>query len=109
MPLGALGFWRVILDEAQLVSKETSKAATICSEIWRRHAWIATGTPINAKASHVFSLQLLTRFGRFTTTTYTEATTTCTGASLSDSHAPVTSPASSLPPEPTASSNFSGG
>lgn len=49
MPLGALGFWRVILDEAQLVSKETSKAALICSEIWRRHAWIATGTPINAK------------------------------------------------------------
>lgn len=51
MPLGALGFWRVILDEAQLVSKETSKAAVICSEIWRRHAWIATGTPINAKVT----------------------------------------------------------
>jgi len=79
MPLGALGFWRVILDEAQLVSKETSKAATICSEIWRRHAWIATGTPINAKADelhgllaflntrpfvepHVFSKLILNRF-----------------------------------------------
>ena len=54
LPLGALGFWRVVLDEAQLVAKSTSKAALICSEIWRRHAWVATGTPINAKPTEVW-------------------------------------------------------
>ena len=45
MPLGALGFWRIILDEAQLVSQTTSRAALMCSDLWRRHAWVATGSP----------------------------------------------------------------
>lgn len=56
LPLGALGFWRVVLDEAQLVSQTTSKAALICSELWRRHAWVATGTPINAKVAELHGL-----------------------------------------------------
>ena len=56
LPLGTLGFWRIILDEAQLVSQSTSKAALMCSELWRRHAWVATGTPINAKAQELQGL-----------------------------------------------------
>ena len=34
----------------------TSKAALICSELWRRHAWVATGTPINAKPQELHGL-----------------------------------------------------
>ena len=56
LPLGALGFWRVILDEAQLVSQSTSRAAVVCSDLWRRHAWVATGTPINAKIDELHGL-----------------------------------------------------
>jgi E3 ubiquitin-protein ligase SHPRH len=56
LPLGTLGFWRIILDEAQLVSQSTSRAALVCSELWRRHAWVATGTPINAKADELHGL-----------------------------------------------------
>jgi len=51
MPLGALGFWRIILDEAQLVSQTTSRAALMCSDLWRRHAWVATGKHIRAPPS----------------------------------------------------------
>ncbi len=28
----------------------------MCSELWRRHAWVATGTPINAKAAELHGL-----------------------------------------------------
>ena len=51
-----IGFWRIVLDEAQLVANSTSTAALMCSELWRRHAWVATGTPINAKAEELHGL-----------------------------------------------------
>lgn len=51
-----LGFWRVVLDEAQLVANSTSAAAIMCSQLWRRHAWVATGTPINARADELQGL-----------------------------------------------------
>ena len=37
------GFWRVMLDEAQMVSNSNSVAAQAASSIWRRHAWVITG------------------------------------------------------------------
>lgn len=38
-PLGTLGFWRIVLDEAQLVSNTNSAAAVVASSLLRRHAW----------------------------------------------------------------------
>ena len=35
------GFWRVMLDEAQLVAASSSAAAVMCSRLWRRHAWVS--------------------------------------------------------------------
>ena len=39
-PLGVLGFWRIVLDEAQIVSNTASHAAMMASALWRRHAWV---------------------------------------------------------------------
>ena len=46
-PLTMLGFWRIILDEAQVVSNTNSAAALMASALWRRHAWVVTGTPVD--------------------------------------------------------------
>jgi SNF2 family DNA or RNA helicase len=53
------GFWRVVLDEAQLVAQTNSVAALACSSLWRRHAWVVSGTPITSRvqeiqASHIW-------------------------------------------------------
>jgi hypothetical protein len=42
--LTRLGFWRVVLDEAQMVANSNSAAAAAASSLWRRHAWVVTGT-----------------------------------------------------------------
>lgn len=55
-PLGALGFYRIILDEAQLVSQTTSRAALMCSSLSRRHAWVCTATPVNRDVSELHGL-----------------------------------------------------
>lgn len=47
MPLKQLGFWRVCLDEAQMVNNTNSAAAIAASQLWRRYAWVCTGTPLS--------------------------------------------------------------
>jgi SNF2 family DNA or RNA helicase len=47
------GFWRVVLDEAQLVASSSSVAAVMCSALWRRTAWVVTGTPITSKIEEI--------------------------------------------------------
>ena len=54
--LQQFGFWRVCLDEAQLIANTSSVAAIMASSLWRRHAWVVTGTPITAKLSEVRGL-----------------------------------------------------
>jgi len=54
--LHAFGFWRVVLDEAQLISNTNSVAAIMASSLWRRHAWVCTGTPISQKFSEIQGL-----------------------------------------------------
>ena len=48
-PLLQWGFWRLVLDEAQLVANTNSVAAATTSQLWRRHAWVVTGTPITSR------------------------------------------------------------
>ena len=51
--LMAWGFWRVLLDEAQLVAHSSSVAAQKASSLWRRHAWTVTGTPLSSRLSEI--------------------------------------------------------
>lgn len=41
-------FWRVILDEAQMIQSGVSNAAQVASMIPRVHAWAVSGTPVKA-------------------------------------------------------------
>lgn len=59
-PLQHFGFWRVCLDEAQLVAHTASAAALAASQLWRRHAWVVTGTPVS---THLKELQVRLRVG----------------------------------------------
>lgn len=43
----------VVLDEAQLVANSSSVAAVVASSLWRRHAWVVTGTPIASKLDEI--------------------------------------------------------
>eukprot|EP01044_Picomonas_judraskeda_P005205 COSAG03_NODE_482_length_7563_cov_113.365086_4_plen_1377_part_00 len=55
-PLEQLGFWRIVLDEAQLVSKTNSVAAQMAAHLWRRHAWVVTGTPVASSVQEIHGL-----------------------------------------------------
>ncbi|KAK9805418.1 hypothetical protein WJX73_003162 [Symbiochloris irregularis] len=48
-PLLQFGFWRLVLDEAQTVASTHTAAAESVSTLWRRYAWICTGTPMSSK------------------------------------------------------------
>lgn len=54
--LQQFGFWRVCLDEAQLIANSSSVAAIMASSLWRRHAWVVTGTPITSRLSEIRGL-----------------------------------------------------
>lgn len=45
-PLMQTEFWRIILDEAQMVASGVSAAAKVAKLIPRVHAWAVTGTPV---------------------------------------------------------------
>ncbi len=42
-PLRDYGFWRIILDEAQMVGDLSSVAAEVAGELFRFQAWVVTG------------------------------------------------------------------
>jgi SNF2 family DNA or RNA helicase len=46
-PLLRVQWWRLILDEAQLVSHTSGKAAMMANELWRCNGWTVTGTPVS--------------------------------------------------------------
>lgn len=54
-PLMLIQFWRVILDEVQMVSLTVSKAFQSAALIPRYHAWGVSGTPIRKDLNDLFS------------------------------------------------------
>jgi E3 ubiquitin-protein ligase SHPRH len=57
-PLTQVSWWRVCLDEAQMVESGVSAAATVARLIPRVHAWAVTGTPLRKGHRDLFGLLL---------------------------------------------------
>ena len=55
-PLTRLTWWRVVLDEAQMVESTVSKAAEMVRRLPATHRWAVTGTPISRGLSDIFGL-----------------------------------------------------
>ncbi|KAK9480907.1 SNF2 family N-terminal domain-containing protein [Lipomyces japonicus] len=64
-PLVALEFWRVLLDEVQLVESGSGNAAQVAKAIPRHHAWGVSGTPIRNDLSDLAGLLQFLRFFPF--------------------------------------------
>ncbi|SNX81757.1 related to SNF2 family helicase/ATPase [Melanopsichium pennsylvanicum] len=45
-PLLEVLFWRILLDEAQIVAGASGKATEMIHELWRSNCWMVTGTPV---------------------------------------------------------------
>lgn len=55
-PLTRLKWWRVVLDEAQMVESVISKAAIMVRRLPAVHRWAVTGTPISRGLGDIFGL-----------------------------------------------------
>ncbi|KAJ9503574.1 hypothetical protein LTR96_002572 [Exophiala xenobiotica] len=60
-PLTQISWWRVCLDEAQMVESGVSSAATVARLIPRVNAWAVTGTPLRKGHRDLFGLLLFLR------------------------------------------------
>ncbi|KAK7409677.1 hypothetical protein QQX98_008120 [Neonectria punicea] len=61
-PLVQISWWRVCLDEAQMIENGFSQAATVARVIPRTNAWGITGTPIKDDVSDLSGLLLFLRY-----------------------------------------------
>lgn len=52
----SLEYFRIILDEAHFIKNRQSKTAKACYELYARHRWVLTGTPIVNRLEDLFSL-----------------------------------------------------
>ncbi|GIL90673.1 hypothetical protein Vretifemale_18375 [Volvox reticuliferus] len=55
-PLTRLRWWRVVLDEAQMVENSTAKATEMALKLDTVHRWCVTGTPISRGLEDVYGL-----------------------------------------------------
>lgn len=69
-PLTALSWWRVCLDEAQMVESGVSSAAKVVKLIPRMNAWAVTGTPIKKDVADLFGLLNFLRLEPYATLKY---------------------------------------
>jgi E3 ubiquitin-protein ligase SHPRH len=61
-PLVEIGWWRVCLDEAQMVENGVSQAATVARTIPRINAWAVTGTPVRKDIDDLRGLLIFLRY-----------------------------------------------
>lgn len=64
-PLVQIAWWRVCLDEAQMIENGYNQAAIVACLIPRVNAWGVTGTPIKDDVKDLFGLLLFLRFEPF--------------------------------------------
>lgn len=64
-PLTQVLWWRVCLDEAQMVDSGVSSAAKVAMRIPRENAWAVTGTPLRKNHKDLFGLFLFLRYEPF--------------------------------------------
>jgi E3 ubiquitin-protein ligase SHPRH len=66
-PLVQTHWWRVCLDEAQMVESGVSAAAQVASLLPREHAWAVSGTPLKKDVQDLFGLLVFLRYPPFCT------------------------------------------
>ncbi|KAH0024868.1 hypothetical protein KCU78_g4913, partial [Aureobasidium melanogenum] len=61
-PVVQMHWWRVCLDEAQMVESGVSAAAQVASLLPREHAWAVSGTPLKKDVQDLFGLLVFLRY-----------------------------------------------
>ncbi|KAJ5670258.1 uncharacterized protein N7477_005621 [Penicillium maclennaniae] len=64
-PLVRILWWRVCLDEAQMIESGVSNAAKVARLIPRENAWAVTGTPLRKNIDDLFGLLLFLHYRPF--------------------------------------------
>ncbi|KAI9894478.1 MAG: hypothetical protein M1814_003236 [Vezdaea aestivalis] len=64
-PLAQISWWRVCLDEAQMVESGVSNAAKVARMIPRCNAWAITGTPLRKDVKDLLGLLIFLRYFPF--------------------------------------------
>jgi E3 ubiquitin-protein ligase SHPRH len=64
-PLVQMHWWRVCLDEAQMVESGVSAAAQVVSLLPREHAWAVSGTPLKKDIQDLFGLLVFLKYQPF--------------------------------------------
>lgn len=61
-PLTTVLWWRVVLDEAQMIEGGVNNAAKVAALIPRERAWCVSGTPVKKDFNDIFGLLLFLRY-----------------------------------------------
>ncbi|KAK4542120.1 hypothetical protein LTR36_007151 [Oleoguttula mirabilis] len=64
-PLVQIQWWRVCLDEAQMVESGVTAAARVACRLPRVHSWAVTGTPLRKNVSDLHGLLIFLRYQPF--------------------------------------------
>lgn len=67
-PLMALQFFRVVMDEAQMIESGVSNAAIVARMVPRVNAWCVTGTPVRKDVKDLLGLLVFLRYEPFAST-----------------------------------------
>jgi E3 ubiquitin-protein ligase SHPRH len=67
-PLMTLQFFRVVMDEAQMIESGVSKAAVVARMVPRVNAWCVTGTPVRKDVTDLLGLLVFLRYEPFAST-----------------------------------------
>lgn len=61
-PLIQVQFWRVVMDEAQMIETSVTAAAKVARRLPRAHSWAVSGTPLRKDAQDLHGLLIFLRF-----------------------------------------------
>lgn len=73
-PLMQLSWWRVCIDEAQMIESGVSNAAVVARMIPRINAWAITGTPVRKDVTDLLGLLIFLRCEPFASTKHVWST-----------------------------------